>query len=381
MTDPTVSAIIAVFAGFVLAGLLAVPYIAASYRRRGELGLWRVLLVFGFLVYAMALWTYTLLPIPRMTATWCAEHAASHLQLRPFRFLADIRREQAGGGLRAFLRNPAVQQAVFNVALFVPLGMFVRHLFRRGFPATVAIGFAVSLFIECTQLTGVWFLFDCPYRLADVDDLLTNTLGAAVGFGLAPLLRLLPGNEPSAPPGIPRPVTARRRLLGMAVDVVSVVLLGTTIGIVTTLLAGEPGAVVTALIGTLLPAVLLLFVVPLAGDGASFGQRVVLLRPVGPPGGKPAGWRMIVRFLAGSGGYFTLLTLASTVNGGFEALANLLFFASGVLAIRPQGHQGLSGLLAGLRVVDVRAVGASDQPPAPVDVHGAPGHEGIGQRQ
>ncbi|KZB88663.1 VanZ family protein [Amycolatopsis regifaucium] len=381
MTDPTVSAVIAVFAGFVLAGLLAVPYIAASYRRRGELGLWRVLLVLGFLVYAMSLWTYTLLPIPQTTAAWCAEHAASHLQPRPFQFLADIRREQSGSGLRAFLRNPAVQQAVFNVALFVPLGMFVRHLFRRSFPATVAIGFAVSLFIECTQLTGVWFLFECPYRLADVDDLLTNTLGAAVGFGLAPLLRLLPGNEPSAPPGIPRPVTARRRLLGMAVDVVSVVLLGTTVGLVTTLLVGQPGTVVTALIGTLLPAMLLLLVVPLAGNGATFGQRVVLLRPVGPDGGKPAGWRTLVRFLAGSGGYFTLLTLASVVNGGFEPLANLLFFASGMLAIRPQDHQGLSGILAGLRVVDARTIAGSDEPPGVVDTNGASGRDGVGQRR
>ncbi|MFC3448324.1 VanZ family protein [Amycolatopsis speibonae] len=357
MTDPTISAVIAVFAGFVLAGLLAVPYIAASYRRRGELGLWRVLLVFGFLVYAMSLWTYTLLPIPETTASWCAEHAAGHLQLRPFQFVADIRREQTGAGLRAFLRNPAVQQAVFNIALFVPLGMFVRHLFRRGFLTTVALGFAVSLFIECTQLTGVWFLFECPYRLADVDDLLMNTLGAAVGFGLAPLLRLMPGKEPSAPPGTPRPVTARRRLLGMAVDVLAVVLLGTTAGIVTVVLAGEQNAVVTALIGTLLPAVLLLLVIPVAGNGASFGQRVVLLRPAGPDGGKPAVWRMIVRFLAGSGGYCTLLALASAVNGGFEPLANLLFFVSGVLAIRPQGHQGLSGLIAGLSVVDARAIG------------------------
>ncbi|MFJ4102849.1 VanZ family protein [Amycolatopsis japonica] len=360
MTDPTISAVIAVFAGFVLAGFLAVPYIAASYRRRGELGLWRVLLVFGFLVYAMSLWTYTLLPIPETTT--CAGQAAGHLQLQPFQFVADIRREQTGAGLRAFLRNPAVQQAVFNVALFVPLGMFVRHLFRRGFLTTVAIGFAVSLFIEGTQLTGVWFLFECPYRLADVDDLLTNTLGAAVGFGLAPLLRLLPGNEPSAPPGTPRPVTARRRLLGMAVDVVSVILFGTTVGIVTTLLVGEPNTVVTALIGTFLPALLLLFVIPVAGNGASFGQRVVLLRPAGPDGGKPALWRMIVRFLTGSGGYFTLLTLASMVNGGFEPLANLLFFASGILAIRPEGHQGLSGLIAGLRVTDVRVLDDQEVP-------------------
>ncbi len=359
------SAIIAVFAGFALAALLAVPYIAGSYRRRGEVGLWRTLLVFAFLVYAMSLWTYTLLPVPRTTAAWCAEHAASHLQLRPFQFIADVRHEQTGSGLRAFLRNPAVQQSVFNVALFVPLGMFLRHLFRRSFVSTVVLGFAVSLFIECTQLTGVWFLFECPYRLADVDDLLTNTIGAAVGFGLAPLLRLMPGKAPSAPPGHPRPVTARRRLLGMAVDLLSVVLLGTTVGVATTLLAGEPNPVVSALISTLLPAVLLLFVIPLAGNGASFGQRVVLLRPAGPDGGEPAVWRMVLRFLAGSGGYFLLLTLASAVNSGFEPLANLLFFASGILAFRPQGHKGLSGLVAGLHIVDVRTIDDSEGSESP----------------
>lgn len=367
------SAAIAVFAGFALAVVLAVPYIAGSYRRRGEVGLWRTLLVFAFLVYAMSLWTYTLLPIPQTTAAWCAEHSASHLQLSPLRFLADIRHEQTGAGLRAFLRNPAVQQSVFNVALFVPLGMFLRHLFRRSVLSTVAIGFAVSLFIECTQFTGVWFLFECPYRLADVDDLLTNTIGVAVGFGLAPLLRLMPGKAPSAPPGHPRPVTARRRLLGMAVDLLSVVLLGTTVGVATTLLVGEPNTLVSALIGTLLPAVLLLFVIPLVGNGASFGQRVVLLRPAGPDGGEPAGWRMVLRFLAGSGGYFTLLTLASAVNSGFEPLANLLFFASGILAFRPQGHKGLSGIVAGLHIVDVRTIDDSGRPPTTLDVRDGAG--------
>lgn len=53
--------------------------------------------------------------------------------------VADIRHDQLGTGLRAYLHNPAIQQAVFNVALFVPLGMFLRHLFRRGPVVTIAI--------------------------------------------------------------------------------------------------------------------------------------------------------------------------------------------------------------------------------------------------
>src|SRR5690606_14287697 len=134
-----------------------------------------ILLALAFLVYCMALWTYTLLPFPDAMPAWCAEHAANAMQTRPLQFISDIRREQATS-TGTLLHNPAVQQAVFNVALFVPLGMFLRHLFRRGWLLTVVVGFAVSLFIECTQLTGVWYLFECPYRLFDVDDLITNTV-------------------------------------------------------------------------------------------------------------------------------------------------------------------------------------------------------------
>lgn len=352
------SAVVAFFAGFGLAVLLAVPYIAVSYRRRGELGFGHAVLALGFVVYVMALWTYTLLPIPDTTPAWCAENAAHHLQLRPLQFVADIRREQHGAGLSAMLHNPALQGVLFNVALFVPLGMFLRHLFRRSVLATVLIGFAVSLFIECTQLTGNWYLFACPYRVFDVDDMLTNTLGAAVGFALAPALRLVPWQRASAPPGEPRPVTARRRLLGMAVDLLSVVLLGMTVKIVIAVLyeyglQREPSHMLLVLLGEVLPAVLLLLVVPLAGNGASFGQRVVLLTPVGPDGGRPEPWRMLLRCAVGSGGFFLLVELGH-VDGVFGTISLVLLLVSGVMAVRPQSHRGLSGLIAGLYVVDTR---------------------------
>lgn len=361
MTDPTASAVVALLAGFALAVLLAVPFIAVSYRRRGELGAGHALLAFAFLVYLMSLWTYTLLPIPDATPAWCSQNAASHLQLRPLQFVADIGREQHGAGLRSYLHNPAIQQAVFNVALFLPLGMFLRHLFRRGPLTTVAIGLAVSLFIECTQLTGNWYLSHCPYRLFDVDDMLTNTVGVAAGFAVGPVLRLVPWQRTGAPPGQPRPVTARRRLLGMAVDLLSVVLLGATLSIIVTLLSGERLSTMDSVVlGDFLPAVLLLYIVPLLGDGASFGQRVVLLRPLGPDGQRPSPARMTVRFVTGSGGYFLLLGLSPLLHVSLELAAFGWLLLSGIMAIRPRGHRGLSGIIAGLHVVDAR--GPADTP-------------------
>ncbi|WP_436492683.1 VanZ family protein [Actinokineospora sp. HUAS TT18] len=352
MTDPELSALIAFFAGGLLSVLLVVPYIAWSYRKRGELGFGHALLAFGFLIYAMALWTYTLLPVPDTTPQWCADNAVRTMQLRPLQFLSDMRKDQVGTGVRAVLHNPALQQAVFNVALFVPLGMFGRHLLRLRPITVVALGAVVSLFIEVTQRTAVWGLFACPYRLFDVDDLITNTLGAALGLALAPLLRLMPGQKVKAAAGEPRPVTTARRLLGMAVDLVTVALLGATFQVIYNVIAVylliEEVPDQHRLLTIAAPVALLLVLVPLLGDGGTFGQRVVLLRPIGPDGAKPSIGRMAARFAVGSGGYFVLEFF------GVPLVGFLLLVVSGVMAWRPRGHQGLSGVVAGLRVVDSR---------------------------
>ncbi|UVS81083.1 VanZ family protein [Actinokineospora sp. UTMC 2448] len=371
MSDPGVSALLAFIGGTALAALLVVPYIAWSYRKRGRFGPGHAVLAFGMLVYALALWTYTLLPVPDTTPEWCARNAVRVPQLDPLRFIADFQEERIGSGLGATLRNPALQQVVFNVALFVPMGMFGRHMLHRGLPTVVAMGALTSLFIEFTQLTAVWGLFACPYRLFDVDDLIANTAGAAIGYALAPLLRVVPGQRVEAPPGEPRPVTTGRRLLGMAVDVVSVTLLGGLLSVAANALWIYGFGAVTApqqlhwLLNYALPVSLLLLVVPLAGNGATFGQRVVLINPVGPDGGKPGIGRMLVRFAVGSGGYFTLDALGL----GLPAVALLL--VSAVAAGWTRGHRGLSGAAAGLRLVDTRAANArtslvaEDRRPAP----------------
>lgn len=49
-------------------------------------------------------------------------------------------------------------------------------------------GTSGSLLIETTQYTGLWGIYDCGYRAADVDDLLTNTAGALVGALVAPIV-------------------------------------------------------------------------------------------------------------------------------------------------------------------------------------------------
>lgn len=79
-----------------------------------------------------------------------------------------------------------------NVLLFVPLGVFLTTLwgrFHSGWRACL-FGFWVSMTIEVLQIF--------TFRATDVNDLITNTLGTALGWALGRLLlAIVPGFTPS----------------------------------------------------------------------------------------------------------------------------------------------------------------------------------------
>jgi|GEM_PF-3060823 len=72
---------------------------------------------------------------------------------------------------------------IANVLLFLPLGLAAPLLYESMRPAwaTAAAGFSLSLFVEIAQMGAG--------RVSDVEDLLANTAGALLGWGIAALLR------------------------------------------------------------------------------------------------------------------------------------------------------------------------------------------------
>ena len=65
---------------------------------------------------------------------------------------------------------------LLNAAMFIPFGFLLPLLFpdRRKWTTVIAAGFWFSLLIELSQLIS--------FRATDVDDLIMNTLGAAIGY-------------------------------------------------------------------------------------------------------------------------------------------------------------------------------------------------------
>ena len=86
----------------------------------------------------------------------------------------------AGMGLNRFATT-VYAQLFFNIAMFIPLGFFTEGCLRWGLRATALSGFALSSFIELSQLTGNWGLAGFTYRTFDVDDIVNNTAGAVFG--------------------------------------------------------------------------------------------------------------------------------------------------------------------------------------------------------
>lgn len=67
---------------------------------------------------------------------------------------------------------------ILNAVMFIPFGAFLPMLYEKGanFKETVLVGFTFSLLIELSQLFN--------RRVTDIDDLIMNTLGTLIGYGI-----------------------------------------------------------------------------------------------------------------------------------------------------------------------------------------------------
>ncbi|MFC4852444.1 VanZ family protein [Actinophytocola glycyrrhizae] len=256
-----------------LALIVMLPVAVVSYRRRGRAGGWTVLVFYCFLFYLLAALMQTVVPLPANPAEYCAEQTyASTPQLRPLYFVdvVQTRARVAGTWL-----TPALWSTALNVVLLAPLSFFLRYLSGTRFLAATALGFGTSLFFELTQLTGLWFIYPCAYRLFSVDDLILNTSGAAVGWLLAgPLIRLLPDLDPERDRRrYATRVTASRRLLASLTDIVAFgVLLVLVLGLVKLF-----GLTVSRGLVVLVLAVGYFWAAPVLTD-TTLGKRAMLLR-------------------------------------------------------------------------------------------------------
>jgi glycopeptide antibiotics resistance protein len=283
----------------VLAGLIWLPYTVWQYRRRGHVGRRRLWAESLFVLYLLCAWALVLMPFPADDAAACLRNSGGNTD--PFVWVDESRAYYESGGLRAMLTSPPLVIRVFNVFLLVPLGVFLRRWFRWSFLTTVIAGFALSLAFELTQVTGNWFIYSCPYRSFDVDDLIANTAGAALGWLIAPAMFFLPRRQEADDVRAQSPMSSvPRRLTAMIVDgVVWIMLMVLVVAAVAIIFTGDDPVAANRVIqaGVLVSWVLLQVVLPWAASGSTIGYAAVGIRVQRVDGARPGLLTMVTRFV------------------------------------------------------------------------------------
>ncbi|MEV8437208.1 VanZ family protein [Actinosynnema sp. NPDC051121] len=212
------------FAAFVGVGVLVLlPLVALHYYRFGRVEPRRAVVLYGLLAYGLVALALIFLPFP--SSLVCTGERM--LSTTPFQWVTDMRYNMAANGrsgVGAVVTSTAFVQQAFNVALFVPLGVVLRKAYGRGPLAVLAIGLGISLAVEVVQYTGNLGTYPCPYRIADVDDLISNTTGSLLGWMIAPVALVVPSvPDPDASTAPLDTVTVPHRLLALLVDAIILV--------------------------------------------------------------------------------------------------------------------------------------------------------------
>lgn len=344
--------------------VMLVPLLVVQSRRYGRLDAGRLVAAGALAVYLTVLVFYTLFPLP--APDWCSVNTPPTPQLTPLASFNEVVEATRGLSWSSTLTSPAVLQLVLNVALFVPFGVLIRSVLETRRVTTVLAGLATSVLIELVQGTGILGIVGCAYRVADVDDVLTNTTGTIIGVLLAPLLqRLLPGRaELEARRRVPRPVTRLRRLAAAAVDVfltlTLTLLLGVLYRVVVVLALDRPVPGPDDWFDTCVPTALAALAIwgpCLIGRRATPGQRAFWLEP---PAGSPW-WRTAVRPALGVAGCATASAVAaappwvgSDAGVLVDRVPTLLGLVALVAILLDRSGRGLSYRAVGLPLVDAR---------------------------
>jgi len=311
-----VAAIFFVISAFVL----FIPWLIYTYRKYNYLPLSTTIISFSFIFYFLAALFLVLLPLPAIRDT-CSQQKpdTQHYSLVPFQFIINTFSNSGivlsqPGTYKLLFSQPSFYQAFFNFLLLLPFGVYLRYFFhdKKYWKKALGIIFSLTLFYEVTQVTGIYGIYNCAYRIFDVDDLLLNTTGGIVGFFIAPaVIALFPSkkkiNEKAARLLALDEVRGMSVLLAVIIDlfisnmVVKVVLIMTNVNEVSAFIASTIALFVT------------FFIIPWIWNGYTVGTKIMRYRYDSKVSRAETNKRLFKRFGAIYAMYFTTI-IANTLN-------------------------------------------------------------------
>jgi glycopeptide antibiotics resistance protein len=260
----------------ILSLILTLPFLVYYYRKYGSISFLRGIIFYSFCFYLLCTYFLIILPLPRIEEV--ANYTGKIYNLKPFYFVPDFITSETfdPSNIKTYLlffKNSKYMEALFNILLTIPFGIYLRYYFKCNTLKTIGLSFLLSLFFELTQLTGLYFIYPRPYRLFDINDLINNTLGGTIGYIIAPILNLiLPSrnklDEKDTING--NKVTFSRRICALIIDYIIIIIAALIINILT------KNFIPTYLIINLIYFTL----IPLISEGYTFGSLIVKYKTI-----------------------------------------------------------------------------------------------------
>jgi len=171
---------------FIILGLIVVLPLVLWTGWRRHVGWWRGLVHVAFAAYVVVIvgLVFTPFPLPPWTPASEAELSTGYRPW-PFPWVSILPFDTIRGALRFGVDWLPGRYVIGNVLAFAPFGVFLPILWPRcrSLTGIVAAALAISVAIEAAQL-GLSLLIRSPYRVADIDDVLLNVLGVALGYAV-----------------------------------------------------------------------------------------------------------------------------------------------------------------------------------------------------